>query len=293
MRIACSCAVTVLALGAGLVRAEGGLSGALVGYTSGSPLDRRPIVTARTYAASEYVPGNYGSLAPPIFMTTINTPGIYGAYSFGVGTLTLNREPMFYPAYEDREIIPAISVTVTPLRDLTMANGAATLRAYPPSTVPAAPGNSALRTIPGQVPAAAAADNVARVVVRVPENAQLEFGGVTVGEAGRVRKFTSPPLTPGQKYRYDIRATWTENGRTVVKDRRIFVYAGEKADVDFLSPDEAANAEMDREMRTTPTSPQIAPGVPPIPPASQPAVPPPPERAAPAPLKPTLPPRRP
>jgi uncharacterized protein (TIGR03000 family) len=300
MRMMCCSAATVLALGTGLVRAEGGLSGALVGYTSGSPLDRRPIVTAREYSASPYVPGTYGSLASPIFMTTINTPGIYGAYSFGVAPLTLNREPLFYPAYNDREVIPSINVTFLPLRDQTTAAGAPTLNTGTPSTTPDVPGSRALSTIPGQVPAAPAitspvvpGENVARVVVRVPENAQLEFGGVAVGQTGRVRKFTTPALTPNQQYRYDIRATWTENGRQVVKDRQVFVYAGEKADVDFLGPNDAANEKMDREMRTTPTSPQLNPGVPPIPQADRPVVPPPEPRDAPPPLKPTLPPKRP
>jgi uncharacterized protein (TIGR03000 family) len=252
MRIVCGSAVAVLALGSGVVRAQGGLSGALVGWTSGSPLDRRPLVTAGQYAASEYVPGSYGSLAPPIFMTVLNTPGIYGAYSYGVAPLTFNREPLFYPAYDDRQVIPAITVTIAPLRDRTMANGAPTFLVGTPRTTPDVPGTRALSTIPGQVPAApaetSAGENVARVVVRVPENAQLEFGGVAVGQTGRVRKFTSPPLTPGQKYRYSIRATWTESGRTVTKDRQIFVYAGEKADVDFLGPD-AANEQNEREMR--------------------------------------------
>jgi uncharacterized protein (TIGR03000 family) len=253
MRIACCSAVTVLTLATGLVRAQGGLSGALVGYTSGSPLDGRPLVTAGQYAASEYVPGSYGSLAPPIFMTTINTPGIYGAYSFGVAPLLFNREPLFYPAYDARQVIPAITVTVAPLRDRAMANGAPTFLVGTPSTTPDVPGERALSTIPGQVPAAAAAtapaENVARVVVRVPEDAQLEFGGVAVGQTGRVRKFTSPPLTPGRRYRYEVRATWTEGGRTVVKDRQIFVYAGEKTDVDFLGPD-AVNEQKEREIRS-------------------------------------------
>jgi uncharacterized protein (TIGR03000 family) len=246
--------MTILALGTDPVRAQGGLSGALVGYTSGSPLDRRPLVTAREYAASEYVPGRYGSLAPPIFMTVLNTPGIYGAYSYGVAPLTFNREPLFYPAYEDRQVIPAITVTVAPLRDQTMANGAPTFLVGTRGTTPDVPGSRALSTIPGQVPAAAVTypapgEDVARVVVRVPENAELEFGGVAVGQTGRVRKFTTPPLTPGQEYRYDVRATWTESGRQVVKERQVFVYAGEKADVDFLGPD-AANEQREREMRS-------------------------------------------
>jgi uncharacterized protein (TIGR03000 family) len=65
-----------------------------------------------------------------------------------------------------------------------------------------------------------------------------------------VRKFTSPPLTPGRRYRYEVRATWTEGGRTVVKDRQIFFYAGEKEDVDFLGPDDTSNEKKERKMRS-------------------------------------------
>jgi uncharacterized protein (TIGR03000 family) len=102
------------------------------------------------------------------------------------------------------------------------------------------------------------ADYVARVVVRVPEDARLEFGGVTVEQPGRIRKFTTPVLTSGQKYTYDIRAVWTEEGRPVAKERKIVVYAGEKADVDFLSP------EFDQGLRELRTQPLPAPDVPPV-----------------------------
>jgi uncharacterized protein (TIGR03000 family) len=305
-RISCWSAVAALALGAGLARAEGGLSGALAGYTSGSPLDRRPLVPAWAYAASSFYPGSYGSLAspifmttmnnpgiygaysygvapltfnreplfypaynegsvaPPIFMTTINTPGIYGAYSFGVAPLLFNREPLFYPAYDPRQVIPAITVTVAPLRDRTTAAGV--------STLSGAPGYATLSTIPAQSPRwpalttmVAPGDNVAHVVVRVPEDARLEFDGVAIEQAGRIRKFITPPLTPGRRYRYDIQATWTDKGRAVAKDCQIIVCAGEKADVDFLRPD------ADEGMGELHTVPALVPGAPPLKPTLPPS----------------------
>jgi uncharacterized protein (TIGR03000 family) len=256
LRIACCSAVAALALGASMAKAEGGLSGALVGYTSGSQLDRRPLVPAQAYSASPYVSGWAGSLVEPIFMTTINTPGIYGAYSFGVAPLTLLREPTFYPVYQDRQVIPAITVTVAPVRDATTADGVATLRAALPSTLSYVQGEAGVGTISRQMSAVLAltssvvpGENVARVVVRVPEDARLEFGGVPVEQPGRVRKFTTPALVVGQKYRYDIRASWTDNGQPVVKERQITIMAGEKADVDFLGYDGGSS---ERELRTLP-----------------------------------------
>jgi uncharacterized protein (TIGR03000 family) len=275
-------AAAALILGVGMAQAQMGTvdgrtsSGALTGYTAGSPLDRRPIVPASAYAASLYTPGRYGSLAPPIFMTTINTPGIYGAYSFGVAPLTFNREPLFYDTANDREIIPAVTVTIAPLRNPGTAAGVPTMSVGTPSTAPAVPGSTALSTIPAQTPVVPAltttvapADTTARVIVRVPEDARLTFGGVPVAQPGRLRTFTTPALTPGQYYTYDIHATWNEDGRTVEKDRHIYVSAGATADVDFLSPPADQGT---RELRTRPL-PFAAPG-------------------APA-LKPTLPPKRP
>jgi uncharacterized protein (TIGR03000 family) len=248
----------------GAVRAQVAVgSPALSGWTGGSPLDRRPIVPVSAYSSSAYYPGSYGSLAPPIFMTTLSTPGIYGAYNYGTGGLTLTREPWFYPVYDDRETIPSISITTTPLRRPDTPAGAPTLAAWPPSVTPALPGNATLRTYPYQALAAPAAsqssETTARVVVRVPEYALLEFEGVAMPQTGRVRKFSSPPLVPGQRYRYNVVATWEEDGRTVVRERRIYVYAGEKADIDFLSPQEEKG---ERELQTRPILPAASPAAP-------------------------------
>jgi uncharacterized protein (TIGR03000 family) len=128
----------------------------------------------------------------------------------------------------------------------------------------AAPEGSTLRTAPPpEVPPAPTAslssEKSARVVVRVPEDAQLEFEGVTMPQTGRIRSFVTPALLPGQRYHYDVRAVWQEDGRTVVHERKVNVYGGEKTEVDFLSPEE--NAE--RELHTRPILPAPVPGAPP------------------------------
>ncbi len=84
------------------------------GYVTGWSMDRRPIVPVSAYSASPYYSGAYGSLADPIFMTTLHTPGIYGAYSYGTGGITLTREPWFPPVLDDRHDIPAVSITTAP-----------------------------------------------------------------------------------------------------------------------------------------------------------------------------------
>jgi uncharacterized protein (TIGR03000 family) len=52
-------------------------------------------------------------------------------------------------------------------------------------------------------------------------------------ERGTVRRFTTPPLTPGEEYHYNVRAQWMENGRPVVRTFSIPVEAGRPATVDF------------------------------------------------------------
>ncbi len=273
-------------------------SAALSGWRTGTPLDRRPTIPVSAYSSSPYYSGRYGSLAPPIFMTTLNTPGIYGAYSYGTGGITLTREPFFSAVYDDRETIPSTSITTAPLRRPTTPAGAPTMAAGPPSVTPAVPGSAVIETYPGQIPAvnvpatapegttlrtmpaapgattSLSTENAARVVVRVPEDARLDFGGMTMPQTGRVRKFFTPPLVPGQRYHYDVQATWQEDGRTVVRERKVNVYAGEKADIDFLGPEE----NHERELHTRPILPAPVPAAAP---GALPRTPPRPAAAAP------------
>ena len=51
---------------------------------------------------------------------------------------------------------------------------------------------------------------------------------------GAVREFHPPPLTPGKRYTYEIRARWTENGREVTQTRNVPVTAG-RVNVGFRS----------------------------------------------------------
>src|SRR5262249_12489553 len=53
---------------------------------------------------------------------------------------------------------------------------------------------------------------------------------------GTQRVFDSPPLDPGSRYTYSIRARWTEDGRPVDQTRRVSGTAGAQIRVDFTSP---------------------------------------------------------
>jgi uncharacterized protein (TIGR03000 family) len=81
-----------------------------------------------------------------------------------------------------------------------------------------------------------AAEEVARIRVIVPDDAQVFFDGTLTTQTGAQREFVSPPLVPGSRYTYSLRARWTADGRPVEQTRTVPVRAGAKVLVDFTSP---------------------------------------------------------
>jgi uncharacterized protein (TIGR03000 family) len=83
----------------------------------------------------------------------------------------------------------------------------------------------------------------AHIEVRLPmPDGQVWFEGVPTQQFGIWRNFTSPPLAPGSKYTYQIRARWTEDGLPREQTRNVEVRAGQDKIVDFRSrADKAAD----------------------------------------------------
>jgi uncharacterized protein (TIGR03000 family) len=76
--------------------------------------------------------------------------------------------------------------------------------------------------------------NSASIQVVVPDpNAQVMFDGTPTQQRGTNRSFVTPPLNPDKESHYTITATWTENGQSVTRDRRITVQPGARVRVDF------------------------------------------------------------
>jgi uncharacterized protein (TIGR03000 family) len=76
----------------------------------------------------------------------------------------------------------------------------------------------------------------ARLRVLLPKaDVELEIQGVRLQKKNGVefRLFESPPLEPGKKYVYDIRAAWMEKGKPVIRERSVKVMAGKTAEVDL------------------------------------------------------------
>jgi|GEM_PF-4760446 uncharacterized protein (TIGR03000 family) len=53
------------------------------------------------------------------------------------------------------------------------------------------------------------------LIAHLPEHAVFWVEGIRTRSTGRTRYFQSPPLRPGQKYNYHVRAAWIEDGRWV------------------------------------------------------------------------------
>jgi uncharacterized protein (TIGR03000 family) len=102
--------------------------------------------------------------------------------------------------------------------------------AYP--SVPDASTYSSLGTAPGAA-AAPLDENAVYIRVQVPPDADVWFEGQKTVQKGPVRFFESPPVTPGIKYVYHIRAHWKEGGQDIDEVREATVYAGSKVGIDF------------------------------------------------------------
>jgi uncharacterized protein (TIGR03000 family) len=79
-------------------------------------------------------------------------------------------------------------------------------------------------------------DRPARVDVLLPADAELWFEGQRTSQTGSDRVFHTPPLEKGRGYHYDVRARWTEDGKTIEQSQSVPVSAGARARVVFPKP---------------------------------------------------------
>ena len=77
------------------------------------------------------------------------------------------------------------------------------------------------------------ASNAVLINIQVPPNAEVWFDGSTTMQTGSWRSFVTPALEPGRDYAYEIRARWTEGGRSVEQTRKITIRAGDRETLDF------------------------------------------------------------
>jgi uncharacterized protein (TIGR03000 family) len=78
--------------------------------------------------------------------------------------------------------------------------------------------------------------NTAAVRVILPNSdAQVWFEGQATQQRGTDRLFISPELQQGQDYEYTVKASWTENGQPVTREKKFKVRAGRGVVADFRS----------------------------------------------------------
>jgi uncharacterized protein (TIGR03000 family) len=101
-------------------------------------------------------------------------------------------------------------------------------------------------------PPSAPQDQVAYIHIRVaPPHAQISIQGSKTSQIGSSRLFVSPPLNQGEKYQYDIRVSWNENGNQITQDRTIPIRAGDRLSIVFREP---ANGVGSSTLRAMPSS---------------------------------------
>jgi uncharacterized protein (TIGR03000 family) len=75
----------------------------------------------------------------------------------------------------------------------------------------------------------------ARVLIRVPADAQLWVEETQTNQTGAQREFVSPELAPGKAFVYAVRARWQADGKTVDQTRQVEVKASSVVMVDFTN----------------------------------------------------------
>jgi len=78
-------------------------------------------------------------------------------------------------------------------------------------------------------------DNRAHIWLRVPKGAEIWVNGIKTKQTGESRYFFSPPLTPGEKYSYQMRLRWMKDGKPVEETQRILIQAGQTIRRDFTT----------------------------------------------------------
>ncbi len=89
--------------------------------------------------------------------------------------------------------------------------------------------------IDGEAIRAAMDANVLMVEVHVPlDNAIVFINDQVTRQNGQVRFFASPPLKPGERYQYTVRAVWAIDGQRNDKTMVVEGKSGERAVADFV-----------------------------------------------------------
>lgn len=124
----------------------------------------------------------------------------------------------------------------------TAGNGKAPPAAEPEPVKPAAdPGNGSEEPI-GPPEEKGGGPAAAKIIVHVPQDAQLTVNGAATRSNSPQRTFVSPPLEKGRDFHYTLQAELTRDGQKLVASKRVSVRAGEEQKVVLeFAPQERVN----------------------------------------------------
>jgi uncharacterized protein (TIGR03000 family) len=177
----------------------------------------------------------------PTYLTSINYPTVYGAYSTFPYVGSVAPTSAVISPFNALPTSPAVVVLSAPQNPpiVTPTLSTATLTAQLPRTT----------TITTELPAGVRASGTSAVInINVPQSAELRIQGRKMTMTGGERQFVSPPLDPGQRYSYNVTATWNENGKPITQTQRVIVRAGDRTGVTFLGQADRGN---EATLRTT------------------------------------------
>jgi uncharacterized protein (TIGR03000 family) len=116
---------------------------------------------------------------------------------------------------------------------------------YAGDTTAVAPSTGSYQAFYSPTLVATPSDPLAHVTVKVPADADIWIEDTATTSTGPVREFDSPPLTPGSRYSYEVRARWNENGHEVTQTQHLEVTAGAHVSVSFpVAPKTAAQVSV-------------------------------------------------
>ena len=134
--------------------------------------------------------------------------GAYGVGGYGLGAYSPWYDNYSYPRYSYYNV-PAVQYYTPPVDYFT-----------PPA--------------PYYVPPRAATADSATVRVILPDpQARVWFDGTLTNQTGTERVFSTPSLTMGSTYSYEVRASWLQGGQELTQRRAISVTPGQTTVVDF------------------------------------------------------------
>lgn len=80
-------------------------------------------------------------------------------------------------------------------------------------------------------------DRAAHLGVHVPADAELWLEGNPTQQTGTFRRFVTPLLEPGERYEYELRARWQQEGKEMEQVKKVVIRAGERISVSFPAAD--------------------------------------------------------